>query len=356
MKETKGKKTEGEEKGSSSPSSALVLSNSSPLDLSLSLPLRPPPPPLPRLTDSQGRALPPVPRHAFALSRVHYSSKDQSSRSVDSWLDSPRLRLRWRQTAGEVSVIVASVGAAGLSAAEIEVVISPRRLVVSSRRRKRDGEAKATTEKTGVKTQKEAEIFLDLALERMVVPDESTWTLLTPRGLGEEGLLVTLTKANVELFAAAAASGKSSVPSPSLTWWPRLAERVNFPLGDGESDLSDETAVAWDDYEKDYSDLPRFAAEKVNAAEAALRLQDSSAGSGSAGGGSGSSGGSGTFSGVLAGGGLDRALRRSLACADDSRRRHRVERLREMRREVISRGEEAGRKLKKREGKEEGSL
>ena len=197
----------------------------------------------------------------------------------------------------------------------------------------------------------------------MVVPDESSWTLLSPGGSGEEGLLVTLAKANVELFAAAAAGsscGKNpAAPSPSLTWWPRLAERVDFPppppprsgdpldLLDGDS----ETAVAWDDYDKDYSDLPRFAAEGVNSAEAALRLQDSG------GGGGGSGNGGGTFSGVVSsssgGENFDRALRRSLSCADDSRRRHRAERLREMRREVISKGEEAGKKLVEREEGEE---
>ena len=402
-REKEGKMPEGgaePEEGSSSslsPSSALVPLSPPPpppLDLSLPLLLRPPSKPPPRLTDARGRPLPPVPRHAFALSRVHYSSRDVSGRSADSWLDAPRLGLRWRQSAGEVSVVVASVAAAGLSAAEVEVVISPRRLLVASSKKKKekkkkggsgsggggergDEEAEATAAKaktnakakTGAETLEDIEVFLDLALERMVVPDESTWTLLAPGGVGEEGLLVTLAKANAELFAAAASPRSSSAaaaaaaPSPSLTWWPRLAERVDFPPPPRGSDLGgggggeggeggdDETAVAWDDYEKDYSDLPRFAAERINAAEAALRLQDPS-GSAGGGAGGGSGGGDATFTGVVASGGLDRALRRSLTCADDSRRRHRAERLREMRREAISRGEAAGR-AKKRGGEEE---
>lgn len=266
-----------------------------------------------------------------------------------SWTDAPRLGLRWRQSAAEVSVIVASVAAAGLSAAEVEVVISPRRLVVASkggaRRRGEEEEDEASgdddeeaTKEGKKKKRKEKKgklVFLDLALERMVVPDESTWTLLSPGGLGEEGLLVTLAKANVELFAAtaAASSSSSSAPSPSLTWWPRLASRVDAPppLGrrSDDEENGDETAVAWDDYEKDYSDLPAFAAERVSAAEAALRLQDSSSGGGSGG---SCVGGATAFSGVVSSAGLDRALRRSLACVDDSRRRHRAERLREMRR------------------------
>ena len=161
---------------------------------------------------------------------------------------------------------------------------------------------------------------------------------------------MTLTKANVSLFASFCDDSEttSSSPSPSLTWWPRLAAAKKVKDGDGDGDGDenddddDETAVAWDDYEKDYSDLPSSAAERVSACEAALRLGEEEPGSA---GGSGGSVGSGSVAVV------DRCLRRSLACADDSRRRHRAQRLREMRREVISRGEEAGRRRK--EEKEE---
>ena len=187
---------------------------------------------------------------------------------------------------------MASVAAAWLSAAEVEVVIAPRRLVVSSRgRRRRRGGEETERKKAGEETEPttatatptaEAKpatetpantVFLDIALEKMVVPDESTWTLLEPGGEGEEGLLVTLTKANVELFASCCGEGgraAAAAPSPSLTWWPRLAKKGSK---NGSDPDDDETAVAWDDYENDYSDLPGFAAEKINAAEAAARLE-----------------------------------------------------------------------------------
>jgi len=149
--ETKEEGEEEEEEEAKKPpsSSALVpspSSSSSSSSLALALVLPPPPPPPPRLTDSKGRPFPPLPRHAFALSRIHYSAKDQSNRSADSWLDAPGVGVRWRQSAGEVSVIVSSVAVAGLSAAQVEVGISPRRLTVKEKKKKKEERATQAAE------------------------------------------------------------------------------------------------------------------------------------------------------------------------------------------------------------------
>jgi len=76
------------------------------------------------------------------------------------------------------------------------------------------------------------ESFLEGELERAVVPDESVWA--AGDGEGEAGFVLYLKKANLELLARPWEHAES--------WWPRL--------------FTYHAPIAWDDYEKDYSDLP----------------------------------------------------------------------------------------------------
>lgn len=127
-----------------------------------------------------------------------------------------------------------------------------------------------------------SEVYLRGDLERGVVPDESVWTM--GGGEGEDGLLILLQKMNLEL------ADRDWLHSAS--WWPRL--------------LRAHSEIAWDDYEKDYSDLPEDVLAKHRVAEA-IREQEREMES------------------------AERAEKEALQERDDARRRTRQERLHELR-------------------------
>ena len=220
-----------------------------PPQLSLSLP---PPPPRARLTTAAGAPLDGPPRagggtarrHPFRLSRIHYAARDLPP---DAWVELPDGRVRWRQSAGEVRVVVAA-SPRGLCPASLSIRFRPRRVTV--RARLQPGDATLTT-------------LWDARLARHIVPGESTWA--AGNGAGEDGLVLGLVKANLELLAG----GEAAPATPADTWWPRLTAAGGGGVdgaGDGEPG-----GLAWDDYDKDYSDLPApyLAAEAAASAAAA---------------------------------------------------------------------------------------
>lgn len=112
-------------------------------------------------------------------------------------------------------------------------------------------------------------------LDRAVVPEESVWTLedAADAGNGGCGMVLTLVKMNLELFANSA--------EHHVVWWPRLfrcgsagwvvvafvgpSETTAGARGrrsmktdgaPGAAARSDHAEIAWDDDFKDYSDLP----------------------------------------------------------------------------------------------------
>ena len=210
----------------------------------------------PSLVTADGRPAPATPRHPFALSRVHHASRDVAD--ADVWVQAADGSLRWRQSAAWVSVLALRVPRA-TPAVDLDIVFSPRAAFIA------------------LKSQPNDPPLLDITLDRAIVPAECAWT--HGGGEGEDGTLLLLSKANLELWA--------DVTQPATTWWPRLV------AGDGGG-----THVEWDDFSKDYSDLPpaAAAAEASEAVSAADRAID----------------------------GADRALRRVLREADGARRRARV--------------------------------
>jgi len=212
----------------------------------------PPPPPRARLTTASGSPLDGPPRagggvarrHPFRLSRIHYSSLDLPP---DAWVELADSTARWRQSAGEVRVVVAAAPA-GLRPADLSVRFRPRRVTVKVRREGEGGRHHT---------------LWDARLARHIVPGESTWTF--GGGVGEDGLVLGLAKANLELLAGGAGAKAAD------TWWPRLLRERDG----GEAAKADD--VAWDDYDKDYSDLPApflAAAAAVEAASVAERCAE----------------------------------------------------------------------------------
>ncbi|CAL8465251.1 g4786 [Coccomyxa elongata] len=93
------------------------------------------------------------------------------------------------------------------------------------------------------------EVFLEGDLERGIVPEDSVW--MHGGGSGEDGCLLLLRKMNLELLRRHWMH--------SEMWWPRL--------------FTHHSDIAWDDYEKDYSDLPEEVLEPHQAAELARDVQ-----------------------------------------------------------------------------------
>lgn len=169
-----------------------------------------------RLVRSDGAPVERRERHPFCLSRLLYDPHD---RGPEAWAQPADGSLRWRQSAAEVVVRLLAPLPPGCTSAGLAVSIAHRSLRVA-------------TAAGGV--------LLQGRLERAVVPDESVWTLAPG-----EGLVLTLAKANVELAASGGAAHGD-------TWWPRL--------------FTHHPAMAWDDDDKDLSDLPQGAlAERARA-------------------------------------------------------------------------------------------
>ena len=146
-------------------------------------------------------------KHAFQFSRIHY---DRSALDENVFVQPGGGACRWRQSSSEVVVIVPGARRGEVLPRDLEVTFETYRLTVSHRR-------------TG-------EVYLEGQLERGVVAEDCVWDL---EG-GDHGLVLYLRKMNLELLSQPGSHGES--------WWPRLFRHH------GE--------IAWDDYDKDYSDLP----------------------------------------------------------------------------------------------------
>jgi hypothetical protein len=160
-----------------------------------------------RLVRASGAEVERKDKHAFQFSRIHY---DRQAIDEDVFVQPGDGACRWRQSSSEVVVILPDVRRGEVAPRDLGVVVETHRLEVRHLR-------------TG-------EIFLEGRLERGVIAEDSVWDL---EG-GDHGLVLYLRKMNLELLSQPGSHGES--------WWPRLFRHH------GE--------IAWDDYDKDYSDLP----------------------------------------------------------------------------------------------------
>ena len=167
-----------------------------------------------QLVRADGRAVERVDKHPFQLSRVFYDAKE---RPELVWAQLRDGSCRWRQSAGEVAIIALSVPP-GARKHQLDVCIDLHHIRVACK-------------DTG-------RVYLAGELERGIVPDESVWA--HGGGVGDDGFVFYLRKMNLELLAGEGGHEE--------TWWPRL--------------FTHHAPIAWDDYEKDYSDLPAHVMEQ----------------------------------------------------------------------------------------------
>ncbi|KAK9835735.1 hypothetical protein WJX74_007021 [Apatococcus lobatus] len=173
-----------------------------------------------RLVRANGRLAERPNKHPFCMSRVYY---DATEKPEEVWTEIADGSCRWRQSGSEIKVICLKVPQE-LTGAQLEVRIEPYRVRVA----RRGGE----------------EVYFEGELERGIVPRESIWE--AGQGTAEDGFMLHLHKMNLELLR--------QHWQHSEMWWPRL--------------LRHHSPIAWDDYEKDYSDLPAPVMQQHKAAEA----------------------------------------------------------------------------------------
>jgi len=157
---------------------------------------------------SGGSAIERVDKHPFCMSRIHYNTKDKGR---DVWVEMMDHSCRWTQTASEITVQALKVPP-GSSKQELNILIDTRYIKIAAA----DG----------------SHIYLEGELAKSVIPEESAWVHLG--GHNEEGFVLYLKKMNLELFSDNATHMHS--------WWSRL--------------FTCHCEIKWDDYDKDYSDLP----------------------------------------------------------------------------------------------------
>lgn len=173
-----------------------------------------------KLVDACGNHVARTEKHAFCMSRVYY---DRSEIQNETWVEMGDDSCRWRQSGSEIKVIVLKVPR-DLPPKHLEVIFEPYKLSVQNK-------------VTG-------EVYLAGQLYRGIIPDECFWTHIG--GEGEDACCLTMTKMNLEVL--------KSHWKHSEMWWSKLFE--NHP------------DIAWDDYEKDYSDLPEEVLERHRIREA----------------------------------------------------------------------------------------
>ena len=207
--------------GDDASSSSLVVSTTAKTELEVPYKMY-------RLVTSTGREVERVDKHPFAMSRVYYDANEKTEE--ETWVEVADGSCRWRQTAGEVKIIALKVPKT-LSPKDLKVDIGPYHLKVY-RRRSGSGRASGGGNEERHEQEEEEEVFLQGRLHRGVIPEDSFWTHL--QGDGEDGCCISLQKMNLEVL--------QQPWSHSESWWTKVFE--------------DHTDIAWDDYEKDYSDLP----------------------------------------------------------------------------------------------------
>jgi hypothetical protein len=173
-----------------------------------------------KLVDAVGNPVARQKKHAFCMSRVYY---DRSEIQNETWVELSDGSCRWRQSSSEIKLIVLSVPS-DTPSKEICIQFEPYNIVVGNK-------------VTG-------ETYLSGKLHRGIIPNECFWTHMG--GCGEDGCLVTMTKMNLEVL--------QKHWMHSEMWWSKLFDH--------------HPDIAWDDYEKDYSDLPAEVMERHRIKEA----------------------------------------------------------------------------------------
>ena len=165
-----------------------------------------------RLVHADGSPCERADKHGFAMSRVYYSKTELPDEVYVELCDSS---LRWRQSSDEVKIILLRVPAGLRASRDLHVQILPDYVKCATRNVARSGEG---------------EVYFEGQLCRGIIPEQSLWEYDSDNGL----LTVYLKKMNLELL--------STSHQHANMWWPRLC--------------ADHAEIQWDDYEKDYSDLP----------------------------------------------------------------------------------------------------
>jgi tetratricopeptide (TPR) repeat protein len=194
-----------------------------------------------RLVTSNGTPIERTDKHPFAMSRVYYNA---SEKPEEVWVELADGSCRWRQTAGEIKIIALKVPP-NLPPRELKVDISPYHLKIYRQISEKKKTSGRKQEKGILNEEGEGkEIFLQGRLHRGIIPEDCFWTHCG--GDGDDGCCITLQKMNLEVLQKHWAHSES--------WWVRL--------------FQEHQDIRWDDYEKDYSDLPEEVLEKYRTTEA----------------------------------------------------------------------------------------
>ncbi|CEF98972.1 Tetratricopeptide repeat [Ostreococcus tauri] len=161
-------------------------------------------------------------KSGYMMSQVHYSAQGMHKREV--WAEMMDKSCRWHQSSSEIAV---------------------QALRVPKDAKKQDLDVCITTSTVRVSCRTSGRTYLEGELFRPIIPEESAWVHLG--GEDDDGFVLYLKKMNLELF-----KGKDSKPSDS--WWDRL--------------FNSHGDIRFDDYDKDFTDLPAPIAETIARREA----------------------------------------------------------------------------------------
>ncbi|KAK3259309.1 hypothetical protein CYMTET_31684, partial [Cymbomonas tetramitiformis] len=162
-----------------------------------------------RLVFTDGSPVERVDKHPFCMSVVHYDAKEAKQQV---WAEMSDGAAAWRQSADGLIVMGLKVPKELVSKSDLDVNIQMRYIRVSNRR--------------------SGEVYLEGQLHREVIPEECVWEHCG--GIRDDGFMLHLKKMNLELL--------QRWWQHSEMWWKRLFEH--------------HAEIVWDDYDKDYSDLP----------------------------------------------------------------------------------------------------
>jgi len=167
-----------------------------------------------KLTHSYGTPIERVEKHAFGMTEIHYDKGHMGRNKENVWVSLMDDSIRWRQSISEVKVIVNTVPKDRYTKHHLDVSIKTKSLKITDRDTK--------------------EVYVSGELEYHVLPESSSWYHL--QGDDEDGFVFLLEKANLKLLS------KADDCEHADMWWDRL--------------FSAHCKIAFDDYDKDYSDLP----------------------------------------------------------------------------------------------------
>jgi len=161
-----------------------------------------------KLVYTNGQPVERTDKHPFCMSRVYYDNKE---RPKEVWAEMSDGTCAWRQSGDEVALMCLKVPK-GAVRSDLEVTVEMRYIKVANRR--------------------SGEVYLQGKLFREIIPEDSVWT--TGDGTRDEGFMMYLKKMNLELY--------QKHWQHNRMWWQQLFEH--------------HAQIVWDDYDKDYSDLP----------------------------------------------------------------------------------------------------